>query len=157
MSAQWSHSSGQAGQSGWWRRRLSLLPRDHAGRRHARGDHGSTGGGRPQVAESQSGTGTAEATGDVSSPGKGGAALLRGWGGQRVSTPLQMCKRAERKLAPWRSKTTMWGPHFSSHSLTPTPHEEVGDIWETHRGRWADRQTDGGESISIQNPLLQSN
>lgn len=54
--------------------------------------------------------------GSSSSPGMGGR------GADRLASPPSKCvKGAERKLGPQRSKTTMWGPHFSSPSLTPAP------------------------------------
>lgn len=68
--------------------------------------------------------------------------LLSGGGGDDSLAPPSKCvKGAERKPEPWRSKTTMWGPHFSSPSLTPTP----GGSWR-HLGNAqgeVGRQTDG--------------
>lgn len=93
---QWSHSWGRglgsrAGQSGWRRRHLSLLPRDHAKRRACRGDHerqgwrGATGGSRVR----DRGLRRWEPSGEGP-----------GWGGQVSTHPSKRVKGAERKLGP---------------------------------------------------------
>lgn len=122
---------------------------------------GTTGHRREATGRSLSGT--AEATGDGSFPRKGSGSSSPGTGvgrGRDTGTtgqhPLQVCKRGGEKAGASEEQDYHVGLHVSSPSLTPT-REEVGDIWESHRDGWADRQTDGGESISVQNPLLQSN
>lgn len=109
------HIHGGGGQSGWWRRCLSLLPRDHAKRRawactgRPREAQGSR---EPQAAASQWRSGTRRPQ-EVGAGGGEWASSLWGMDQEDRLAPLppHVSKRAKDKAGSQRC-TIIWGPYF---------------------------------------------